>query len=170
MDFRDIVEQALDECKRSLYTALDGLTPKELTWQPGPESNPIGFLAWHVARDEDSIIQGSCLQKPQIWVRDRWYARFKLPQDASGNGYTAEQVRTFPLPDIALVKAYLDAVRSETLPYLKGLKAADLEMSRLTAAGAKRTIAQRLSHLVVEESQHMGQIGYLRGLQRGLGK
>ena len=170
MDFRDIVELALEECKRDLYRALDGLNREELTWQPGPESNPIGFLVWHVARVEDSWVQRFCQQKPQIWERDGWHTRLGLPQDATGNSYTPEQVRAFPMPDIAQVKAYYDAVRAETLAYIKGLTAADLATSRQTPRGTSRTIAQALSHLVVEESQHMGQTAYLRGLKRGSNK
>ena len=56
MDFRDIVRLALEECKRDLYKHIDELTREELTWQPGPESNPIGYLVWHIARDEDRWI------------------------------------------------------------------------------------------------------------------
>lgn len=39
--------------KRRLYHTLHDLTPKELTWQPGPEYNPIGLIVWHMARVED---------------------------------------------------------------------------------------------------------------------
>lgn len=169
MDFRDIVALALEEVRRDLYKALDGLTREELTWQPGPESNPIGFLAWHLARDEDGWIQGFCRQQPQIWVRDGWYKKLGLPERGSGYGYTPEQVRSFPLPDIKLVQAYYDAVRVETLAYLKGMSPGDLwRCPREDRPGY--SIANALAHLLVEESLHMGQVGYIRGLKRGHNK
>ena len=31
------------------------------------------------------------------------------------------------------------------------------------------TIAEMFSHLMIEEGQHLGQVAYLRGIQRGLG-
>ena len=170
MDFRDIVEMALEECKGDLYQALEGLTSEELTWQPGPESNPIGFLAWHIARDEDRMIQHIILNRPDIWERDGWCERLGLPREGSGYGYTAEQVASFPMPDIKDILAYFDAVRSETLQYLRSLDAGELERCPMPDDRPGYTVGRALSHLVVEESQHMGQVGYLRGLQRGIDK
>ena len=170
MDFRDIVEMALEECKRDLYRTLDGLSREELTWQPGPESNPIGFLVWHIARDEDRWIQHFIMSRPDIWERDGWHERLGLPREGSGYGYTAEQVASFPLPDIKDVVAYFDAVRSETLEYLRSMDASELERCPMPEERPGYTVGRALSHLVVEESHHMGQVGYLRGLQRGINK
>ena len=50
MDATTFIEPTLEECKRRLYRTLRDLTAEELTWQPGPEANSIGFIVWHVAR------------------------------------------------------------------------------------------------------------------------
>lgn len=171
MDFRDIVRLGLEECKRSLYRHIDGLSRQELVWQPTPEANPIGYLVWHIARDEDRWINTRLRQKPEVWVRDGWYQKFGLPQEATGYGFTAEQVASFPLPqDFSQVTAYLDTVREETLEYLPTLTEAELQRDIRLPNRPDYTVADALSHLVVEESLHMGQVWYLRGLQRGINK
>ena len=102
-------------------------------------------------------------------MRDGWYERFGLPKDVSGYGFTAEQVANFPLPkDFSQVTDYFDSVRKETLEYLPTLEPAELEREIMPKGRPGYTVARALSHLIVEESLHMGQVWYLRGLQRGL--
>ncbi len=170
MDFRDVLELGLEECKTALYQQLEGLSRQELTWQPNPESNPIGFIVWHTARVEDRWLRYFIQGKPQVWERDGWYQKLGLPRTDTGGRYTAEQVSSFPLPDIKQVQAYMDAVRRETLEHLRGMKAVDLERIPMPEERPGYTVARALSHLLVEESEHVGQVWYLRGLQRGLGK
>jgi len=171
MDFRDIVRLGLEECRRSLYRHVDGLSRQELTWQPTFEANPIGYLVWHIARDEDMWINARLRQKPEVWVHDGWYRKLGMPQEGTGYGFTAEQVAAFPLPqDFSLVTAYLDAVRKETLDYLPTLAESELQRNIGLPNRPDYTVADALSHLVVEESLHMGQVWYLRGLQRGINK
>ena len=55
--------------------------------------------------------------------------------------------------------------RDETRQYLAGLTAADLDTCLHPEQRPGYTIGKMFSHLIVEESQHVGQIGYLRGLQ-----
>ncbi len=169
MDFRDIVQLGLEESKRDLYKALDGLTREELCWQPGPESNPIGFIVWHMARVEDRWIQRFARGAGEIWVRDGWAKRLGLPEGDSGNSYSPQQVRDFRMPDIKELRAYFDAVRAGTLEYVKGMTPGDLwRCPRPDRPGY--SVAQALAHLMTEEAQHMGQVGYLRGLKRGSNK
>ena len=64
--------------------------------------------------------------------------------------------------------AYYEAVRRATLRYLDGLTLADLERCPHPERRPGYSIGRMLSHLIVEGSQHLGQVAYLRGLQRGL--
>ncbi len=73
-----------------------------------------------------------------------------------------------PQFDIEQMMSYYDAVRRETLSYLDGLSHEDLESIPLPERRAEYTIAQMLAHVLVEESQHVGQVAYLRGMQRGI--
>lgn len=158
---------ALDECFDDLGKALYGLTPAERRFQPNSEANHIDFLVWHIARVEDSWIQPFAQGTRRIWQRDQWYEKLGLPQEESGFGYTAEQVASFPRFNFANFMAYYEAVRGETRRYLDGLTGTDLDRQPAPERRPGYTIGKMLSHLVVEESQHVGQVGYLRGLQRG---
>ena len=47
--------------------------------------------------------------------------------DDGGAHYTAEQVAAFVVPDLKDLFAYAEAVRKDTLEYLKGLKPKDFD-------------------------------------------
>ena len=64
---------------------------------------------------------------------------------------------------------YLDAVRGDTVEYLESIDEADLDRCP-DSARPDYSIGRMWSHLLVEESQHVGQVSYLRGLQRGMNR
>ncbi|MEE9146815.1 MAG: DinB family protein, partial [Candidatus Tectomicrobia bacterium] len=100
--------------------------------------------------------------------RDAWYQKLGLPEQDGGSGYTAEQVVNMPHFDMTDCLAYYDAVRRDTLPYLEGLSPADLDRCPEPERRPGYSIGKMFSHILVEESQHVGQVAYLRGIQRGL--
>ncbi len=54
MDSMRLVRIGLEEYYEELTRALDGLTPEERRFQPGPESHQIDFAVWHMARVEQA--------------------------------------------------------------------------------------------------------------------
>lgn len=171
------IEQTLDECKRRLYRTLQGLTAEELHWRPGAEANSISFMVWHVARVEDRWLHRFAQDVPEVWQRDGWYQRCGLPEQDTGVTYTAAQLAAFPAVDLPQLQAYFDAVRQETLAYLHGIAASELDVhpQRMPFPEVSSrplpddfTIGRMFRQLIGEENQHFGQIAYLRGLQRGL--
>ena len=170
MDFKDIIKMALDEYMSELRRALDGLTPEERRFQPSPDAHHIDFAVWHMARVEDDWVQRFAQRTDTVWKRGGWPSRLGLPERDSGFGYTAEQVASLPQFDIDDMMGYYDAVREDTLRYLDGLSQDVLETCPHPERRPGYTIGKMFSHVIVEESQHVGQIAYLRGLQRGLNK
>ncbi len=154
---------------RDLRAALDGLTPEERRHRVTPHSNHIDFIAWHVARVEDDFIQGFGRGEQSIWRRDGWDAKLGLPSDGNGFGFTAEQVGDLPAFDMDELLAYYDAVRAASHSYIDSLSEADLAV-RPNARTPQYSIANMLSHVMVEESQHVGQAAFIRGALRGMGK
>lgn len=172
MDFRDVTKLAFAEYKGALERALDGLTPAELRWQPSPNANHALWLAWHIARVEDSWVNRYLAGGEQLWQSEGWSERLGIPGEAGGSGYTAEEVAAFPDVAIAEVTAYHDAVRASVLPVIDALSESDLEKSYENRRGqrtAAPTVAWVLAHIAIEEAQHVGQIAYIRGMLRGLG-
>ena len=53
MNLNDFIEDAFNKEDQFLLEAVPELTPEELVWRPGPESNPIGWTLWHMFRVED---------------------------------------------------------------------------------------------------------------------
>ncbi len=149
-----------------LERALTGLTLEQLITQPaGPESNPIGWVAWHLARTQDhnySIL----LNKPSLWVEKKWHEQFNLPENAgTGNGDSLEKVRAFDPINSDTLLSYFKAARERSREFLDNLTEEDLdspspESMRERDQILKVTIARVTGDLM----QHIGQIAYIRGL------
>lgn len=170
MDFKDIIRMGLEEYMDELRKALDGLTSEERRFQPTPESHNIDFAVWHMARVEDGWLHGFAIGDQQLWQKDGWHEKFGIPEGDSGFGYTLEQLTNLPQFDIDDMMAYYDAVRQETLRYLESVTADELDRCPNEERRPGYTIGNMFSHIIVEESQHVGQIAYIRGMQRGLNK
>ena len=126
MESKELIKAGFDNIKRTIDRTLDGMTQEELAWHPRPDANSIGLILFHVLRSEDHTIQR--LQgKPQIWESEKWYQKFNKTIDDDGTRYTVEQVAAFVVPDLKEFLAYAEAVRKETLGYLKGLKTKDFD-------------------------------------------
>ncbi|MCI0439433.1 MAG: DinB family protein, partial [Chloroflexi bacterium] len=153
-----------------LRKAVNGLTEKERRFQPTPESHHIDFAVWHMARVEDDYIQRFAQRADTVWQREGWFTKLGLPERDSGFGYKAEQVASLPKFDFDGMMAYYDAVRRETNRYLDSITAETLDHVPHPERRPGYTIGKMFSHVIVEEAQHVGQVAYLRGMQRGLGK
>lgn len=167
----------LAEYYDELQRAVDGLTDEERRFMPGPDSHHVDFAVWHIARVEDAWINRFARQADdQVWGRGEWAERLDFPVKEiagfgpeSGWGWSGEQVRDMPAVQFVDLWSYLDAVRADTLEYLNSIDERDLD--RCPDVGQPDyTIGRMWSHLLVEESQHVGQVAYLRGLQRGMNR
>ncbi len=171
MKTSDFILDTLDRMQNAVTATVDGLSSQELTWRPGEEANSIVFTLWHQLRCEDAFVQGMIQRKPQVWVSEKWHEKLNLPENPQdvGYGYTAEQVAAFPVPALKDLLEYAEATRAQTVGYLKTVNAESLDRVVQTPFG-ELAIGQVFAILLCEITQHIGQIAYLRGLQRGLNK
>ena len=170
MDYKAIIRMALAEYSDDMARALEGLTAEERRYQPTPESNHIDFLVWHIARVEDGWINSYARQVRTVWEDGGWGDRLGLPEEGGGFGFDADQVRDLPAFDPELLNEYAEAVRETTLAYLDASTPAEIGRPRDSGWPELYCTGSALSHLLVEESQHVGQIAYIRGMLRGLDK
>ena len=168
MVFRDIVKADLAEYMEDLDDALEGLTPEERRFQPTPESHHIDFVVWHIARVEDGLINHRIRHSQQVWERDGWHEKLGLPEHDSGFGFSVEQVVNLPHFSLDDLMAYYRTVREEAFQCIDLLTAEDLNTKIVMTADWEVTVGGMLGHLIVEEAQHVGQIAYIRGIQRGI--
>lgn len=168
MELKDYIHLELDGLERGVKRVLNGLTQDEVIWRPACGCNSIGLILFHAARSEDSFVKARIQRKPEVWKTGQWYKKLNLAENEAGAHYTAEQVNAFPVPKLEDLLAYYVAVHAQSLDYLKTMTAADFDKKITMPHFGELTVAAIFSIIVGHASQHIGEISYLRGLQRGI--
>ena len=169
MDLKEFLRLEIEGLDRGLKRATDGLKQKELEWQPACGCNSIGLILFHLAKAEDSFIQGRLKNGKELWETGKWYTKLGMDAKEAGAHYTVDQVNAFPVPKMAKVMLYMAAVRRQTLAYLAKMKPADFDKIVKLQWG-DMPVAMIFSIIVGHAQGHIGEISYLRGLQRGMDK
>ncbi len=160
----EILADAFARVKESVHQVVDGLDPDQLAYRPDAEANSIAWLVWHLARVQDDHVAGVAGGE-QVWRTGGWSARFALPFDegAIGYGQSAQEVGAVRA-DAELLAGYYDAVHSATIDYLRTL--ADEDYARVVDDrwDPPVTLGVRLVSVVNDDTQHVGQAAYVRGL------
>ena len=170
METKEYVQTELSGLKRGMSRVLKDLTQNELMWRPACGCNSIGLILFHTARSEDAFAQARLQGKPQVWEAEQWYKKLNMAESETGGHYTVEQVNAFPVPEAKDMLAYCDAVRARTLEYLQTLTPEAFEKKISMPPFGEVTVAMIFTIVVTHTAQHMGEISYLRGLQRGMDK
>jgi uncharacterized damage-inducible protein DinB len=170
MELKEYILMELEGLKRSSARTLDSLKQPEIIWRPASGCNSIGLILFHIAKSEDGFVQGRLRGQPLLYESGQWYQKLNLPKDEAGAHYTADQVNAFPVPALADLLAYTDAVRALNQEYLKNLGAADLDKKFTLPHFGEITLAGIFSLVVSHSTQHLGEVSYLRGIQRGMDK
>lgn len=161
MEPHALLVDAFGRARENALAAIDGLSPDDLSWRPGPDANPIGWLVWHLSRVEDDQV-AAVAGLEQVW--DRYAEDFGLPFDHADIGYgqTSEQVGAMRV-EAPRLAAYLDAVHAQTVAWLE---AGGLDWDRVVDDrwDPPVTLAVRIVSVLDDCLQHAGQAGYVRGL------
>ncbi|UCD22531.1 MAG: DinB family protein [Chloroflexota bacterium] len=166
MEAKEIIKASLDEGWRYLTRSLEGLTDEEITWTPAPHSNSIAFILWHVTKAEDFWVNRVVRQGSEIDTAEGWREKLGTPDDG-GTGFSEEQLQAWPTPKLEDLQAYAQAVREKTLAFVDSVTPARL-LEIPEPDRPRETVGGILAHLITEIALHVGQIDYLRGVQRGL--
>ena len=165
MRSNELLLYAYGQIQETLRRAVEGLTPDELTHRIGPQANTIAWLAWHLARVQDDHI-ADVADVEQVWTADDWAARFGLPfpPEATGYGFSSEEVAQVRVPSAELLLAYAAAVHDRTAQFLRSLSDDDLDTVVDTRWDPPVTLGVRLISVLSDDLQHVGQAALLRGL------
>ena len=169
MEAKNLILGILEQSQGYLTKALDGLTQEEAAWSPRVQCNSIVFTFWHIIRVEDFFVTRVIQRQVELYEAKDWRQKLGTPAKETGYQYTAEQLQDWPVPKLEVLRGYASSVRENTLAFLKNLTPEKLS----TLARPDRppdTIGAILVRISTEISLHVGQIAYLRGIQRGLGK
>ncbi|MBI2165845.1 MAG: DinB family protein [Chloroflexi bacterium] len=163
MDIKPFIEDSISRNRNRTVELIRGLAQDELSWRPGPQANPVGFVFFHIVRTEDVFFHRSIERLAEVWEKEGWAARMPAPAAGWGTNWTAEQVADFQCPPAETLLAYGEAVRNSGLQVLKGLS-----VSRFTEPVRPNrpdyTVANALQSIITHEAHHQGQIDYLVGL------
>jgi uncharacterized damage-inducible protein DinB len=169
MELKEYILVELSGLERGVKRVTDSLTQQELMWRPSSGSNSIGLILFHIARLEDSFINTRIQNKPAIWTTEKWYEKLKLAENEEGAHYTVEQVNAFPVPDREALLAFYHAVHAQTKEYLNSLTPEELDR-KVTMPRGDAAIANLFAFIISHATGHIGEMSYLRGLQRGMDK
>ena len=167
MEAKELLQRSLEQSQGYLTKALDGLTQEEATWSPTPECNSIAFILWHMTRVEDFFVNRVIQREKELYETKGWQEKLGTPVKAYQ--YTAEELQAWPAPKLEVLREYADSVREKTLAFINSI-----HPERLTEVPrpdrSPDSIGVTLGHMSTEIAMHVGQIAYLRGVQRGLDK
>ena len=165
--FKGALKSGMNEYLTELKSKLEGLTDAELRWQATLDSNSIVWLVWHMAKVEDGWINNSIAGGESVWDSGGWADKTGISVEGSGYGQTADEVRAMPAVPVNALVEYFDAVRAASFKVIDGISDEDLSKI-LTRGNRSVTWSWILGHVLAEEAQHLGQIGFIRGMVRGL--
>jgi len=165
MDWHDLVLDGYNRIFELLDPALQGLCRDDLDRQPKPESNPIGWTVWHLARGQDAQV-ADLSGGEQLWLKDGWHKKFKRPADAedTGYGHTPAEVAAFKSPSAAVLLEYCRAVVAASQRYLKSLPVKELDRVLDEDYQPKPTVGVRIVSIMADSLGHAGEAAYIRGL------
>ena len=167
MDVKELLLKSLEQSQGYLAKALDGLTQEEATWSPSSECNNTSFILWHIARVEDFFVNRVIQRGKELYETQKWQDKLDTPTKAYQ--LTLEELQAWPAPKLEILREYANSVRQSTLAFLKAIPIEKLsEVPRPDRS--PDSIGTTLGHMTTEIALHVGQITYLRGMQRGLDK
>jgi len=164
----DLLADAFGRIREEVHAAVDGLNADDLTYQPDPDSNSIGWLIWHLLRVADDHLADAS-GAGQVWTDDGWADRFGLDLDPADTGYGhgPGQVAKVTVTSAELLTGYGDAVIQRALDYVRGLSDPDLDRIVDRRWDPPVTLGVRLVSIADDEVQHGGQANYARGILLG---
>ena len=171
MEWHDLLADGYGRVLEFMESVLRGLSQEDLNWQPRQDCNSIGWLTWHLTRQQDAQI-ASLMGDEQLWTRDGWHSRFHRPPDPGdiGFGHTPEQVSAFESPDVQTLLDYHLAVMERSKQHFLTLSRTDLDRE-LDEPWFQPlpTVGVRLVSILEDSLLHAGQAAYVRGLRQGKG-
>ena len=162
----DFIADCLAQTHLRLTATCEGLSAEQMAWRPAPTANNIGFILWHMSRNEDGRVsrtagrQGDYEQ--DLWVTGGWFEQFGQSETAPDPGDRLG-LRSLAIPEPNVLISYAEAVSSRTGRFLESLDHSRLD-EHMGGSESQQTLGGSLRHVIVHKNNHHGQIDYLRGL------
>lgn len=162
MDAISLLQQEFANLHTGLREDIDQVEPEWYWWQPAPNLNHIGFLFWHIVRDEDVVVSYVTKREPR-WTAEGWHKRFGMDAKEQGTGLDPAAMAALGYDPTEFL-AYADSVWAATGPALGTLTAEELEGPAWR--GSEWNVGQQLVEGCLAHSWlHLGEIRLTMGLR-----
>ncbi|MFE3560248.1 DUF664 domain-containing protein [Streptomyces sp. NPDC059193] len=165
MKATDVIADGFGRIREIVHEAVEGLPAEQLNARVDPAANSITWLVWHLARvQDDHVAEAAGLE--QVWEAGGWAARFalSLPTGSTGYGHTVRQAGAVRADSAGLLLGYFDAVHEQSVRFVRGLAATDLDRVVDERWDPPVTLGVRLVSVLADDLQHAGQAAFVRGL------
>jgi uncharacterized damage-inducible protein DinB len=160
----ELLVDGLGRVRDRVHEVVSDLSEEQLGFRPFDAGNPIGWLVWHLTRVQDDHV-ATVAGTEQVWTSGGWVDRFALPFEETATGYGQSDADVAAVhPSAELLVGYHDAVHERTVAYVEGLD--DAEYARVVDErwDPPVTLGVRLISVLNDDTQHVGQAAYVRGL------
>lgn len=157
-----LIQEGFEHLHQAVRDDLAEVDQGWLFWQPGNGLNHIGFLLWHLVRDEDTVT--SYLAKEgQLWEEAGWASRLGLDPGSQGTGLDPELLPGFRY-EPPLFLEYAEAVWAATPDRVARLSEDDLDLPAWP--GSEWNVGRQLVEgLLCHGWVHLGEIRSIMGLR-----
>lgn len=162
MDAPSLLRIAFRDFHRELVEDVSDLGHDVVFWQPGEGVNHIGFLLWHIVRDEDAVIAQSVLKGPELCTPER-AAKLGLDTTAQGTGFEPAELANFRY-DVGELVSYAWDVWAQTDEALAALDPARLDED-LGWNDSWKLVNLLTTGCLAHGWMHLGEIRQLLGLR-----
>ncbi|PPG55338.1 hypothetical protein C5C36_12100 [Rathayibacter sp. AY1G1] len=161
----DLLRDAFGRVHENVHAVLDDSTPDQLAFRADARSNSPAWLVWHLVRVQDDHL-APLAGHEQVWTADGFHGRSGLPfgPDETGYGQEPAEVAALAAVPAALLAEYADAVHRQTLALLDTLGDEDLARVVDEQWDPPVTLGVRLVSVIDDDTQHVGQAAYAKGL------
>ncbi|MFI6345541.1 DinB family protein [Streptomyces sp. NPDC050560] len=165
MNSSAVLTDGFGRIKEEVHAVVDGLSADDLNARIDPGANSISWLVWHLTRVQDDHVADAAGSQ-QVWAAQGWDDRFglALPALSIGYGHTPADVGKVRVDSGDLLLGYYDAAHERTLEYIGGLRDADFDRIVDERWSPPVTLGVRLVSVLGDDSQHVGQAAYVRGV------
>jgi hypothetical protein len=162
MDAIPLLAASFRDLHQALREDFADVAEADFWWQPAADLNHIGFLSWHIVRDEDAVLS-YVSGRPELWATDGWHERFAMDAKEQGTGMDPGRLASFRYDRTDFIR-YADEVWRRTPDLLAQLTEADLDREAWPDSGwtiARQVVEGCLGHGWL----HLGEIRAIRGLR-----
>jgi hypothetical protein len=166
MDCKDLVLDGFSRIHGIVNMSLKNMTAEQLVFRPEEQANTVAWLAWHLTRVQDDHVS-DLAEREQAWIAGGWHTKFGKPAERKDTGfrYNADQVLSIKPDGPQLLLDYHNAVYARTCEYVGGISCADMDrVLNEPQWNPMPTVGVRLISVISDNTQHAGQIAYLRGI------